>query len=77
MENDSDIARGKAVDWLDMAVNELDRRFGVGFAKGNPALLAACVQAVALAWHGARLDDAAGRMEEVVSSLGLVAKRLE
>lgn len=59
MENDqetNDQARVRARNWLVMAKAEIDRQFDDGYAKANPELLAASLQAIALAWHGDRLE---------------------
>lgn len=75
MENSGAVQTAKA--WLEQAVDTLDSRFGEGYARDNPVVLAAQLQAIAAAVHSDGLDDVAGRLEDVVSALNLVSRRLE
>lgn len=51
----------QAANWLRDARNNIDDKFGEGYAAANPQLLAAMVQAAALnfhaTWLGKALDD--------------------
>jgi hypothetical protein len=44
--------------WMDLAIGEIDRLFGEGYAKGNPALVGKFVECCTLNFHGADISSA-------------------
>lgn len=48
----------QAANWLAQAERHIDERFGQGYAKANPALMAAMVQASAMDYHASWLGQA-------------------
>ena len=70
---DVNIARTKAIDqtttWLDAGVREIDQRFGTGYAKAHPELLAAFVNAAALDQHFIGVHDLSAKLDDLWKSI--------
>ena len=66
--------QGTVQGWLDLAVTSIDDKFGDGFAKANPGLVAAFVNACAAQVRNERLrEDVCGALDAIAASLADVA----
>lgn len=61
-------ASGPVDGWLELAIAALDAKFGDGYARANPALVGAYVQACALeSIRTALHDEVTGALEDIKS----------
>lgn len=61
--------------WLMQSVDEIDRTFGEGYAKKNPALVAAFIQAAAMDQLTAHLANTIGEpVAEIALALNSIAR---
>lgn len=70
---DVNLARKQAIDqattWMDAGVREIDKRFGAGFAKAHPELLASFVNAAALDQHFIGVQDLSANVDDLSKSI--------
>lgn len=70
-------AEQNTAEYLKAAVQAIDAQFGEGFAKQNPALVGAFIQACAQDFHTRLMKVAAQDLGSAVGTLGDVAMAME
>lgn len=62
-------AMDQAINWMRTASRELDERYGEGYAKANPQLIAAMVQAAATDQHFQGVNALAEAVVEAAAAI--------
>lgn len=72
-----ELAERNTAEYLKTAVQIIDAQFGEGYAKQNPALVGAFIQACAQDFHTRLMKVAAQDLGDAVGTLGDVAMAVE